>query len=84
MRKYKAGSTAKSPIPHLGSATVPGPASVCDPWGEQIRKACQTGLCVQRIYQDQVAEHQFTGSYHAVRRFLADGTEPLWSCHSGA
>jgi transposase len=27
-------------------------------------------LSVQRIYQDLVAEHQFAGSYHAVRRFV--------------
>jgi transposase len=85
VRKYLAGSTAKpptphtgsetdaeskSPTPHLGSAVVPGPASICDPWGEQIGKAWQTGLSVQRIYQDLVAEHQFAGSYHAVRRFV--------------
>jgi transposase len=25
---------------------------------------------VQRIYQDLVAEHQFAGSYHSVRRFV--------------
>ncbi len=61
---------AKSPTPHLGSAVVPSPASVCDPWGQQIGKAWQAGLSVQRIYQDLVAEHQLTGSYHAVRRFV--------------
>ncbi|MBK9168062.1 MAG: helix-turn-helix domain-containing protein [Bryobacterales bacterium] len=48
VRKYLAGATAKSPTPHtgsetaaesksptpqFGSAVVPGPASVCDPWG---------------------------------------------------
>ena len=85
VRKYLADSTAKSPTPHtgsethaesksptphIGSAVVPGPASVCDPWGEQIGKAWQAGLSVQRIYQDLVAEHQFTGSYYAVRRFV--------------
>jgi transposase len=30
----------------------------------------QAGLSVQRIYQDLVSEHQFAGSYHAVRRFV--------------
>ena len=32
--------------------------------------AFQAGLSVQRIYQDLVVEHQFAGSYHAVRRFV--------------
>ena len=36
----------------------------------QIQTAFQTGLSVQRIYQDLVVEHQFEGSYHAVRRFV--------------
>ena len=78
-------SEAKSPTPHTGSATTdeakpatphtgsvahPGPASVCDPWCEQIQTAWQAGLSVQRIYQDLVAEHQFAGSYYAVRRFI--------------
>ncbi len=49
VREYLAGASAKSPTPHLGSVTFPGPASVCDPWGEQIGKAWQTGLSVQRI-----------------------------------
>jgi predicted transcriptional regulator len=86
VRKYLAGSTSKSPTPHTGSITLPeskspthphigspvhpGPASVCDPWEEPIDKAWQAGLSVQRIYQDLVAEHQFPGSYHAVRRFV--------------
>ncbi len=85
VRKYLAGAIAKSPTPHtgsetgtestsptphLGSAVGPGPASVCDRWGEAIAKAWQAGLSVQRIYQDLVAEHQFAGSYHAVRRFV--------------
>jgi transposase len=28
------------------------------------------GLSVQRIYQDRVCEHQFSGSNHSVRRFV--------------
>mgnify|MGYP000723824424 CR=1 FL=1 len=47
-----------------------GPASLCDPWREQIAAAFAAGLSVQRIYQDLVVEHQFAGSYHAVRRFV--------------
>lgn len=61
---------SKSPTPHLGSAVVPRPASICDRWSELIDRGWQAGLSVQRIYQDLVAEHQFAGSYHAVRRFV--------------
>jgi transposase len=86
VRKYVAGVKSKSPTPQTGSeaeeqskpATPPqtgsssktAPASLCDPWREQIQSAFQAGLSVQRIYQDLVVEHQFTGSYHAVRRFV--------------
>lgn len=76
-------AAAKSPAPQTGSAGVPeskspthpqtgfpGPASLCDPWREEIALAWQAGLSVQRIYQDLVAGHQFGGSYHAVRRFV--------------
>jgi transposase len=86
VRKYLAGLTPKSPTPQTGSPgsaeakspTHPqtgssarrGPVSLCDPWRVQIESAWQAGLSVQRIYQDLVAEHQFAGSYHAVRRFV--------------
>ena len=86
VRKYLAGVTPKSPTPQTGSAeateakspTHPrtgsvsklGPASLCDPWREPIAAAFQAGMSVQRIYQDLVVEHQFAGSYHAVRRFV--------------
>lgn len=86
VRKYLAGVTPKPPTPQTGSlesteakspthpqtgsAAPPGPASLCDRWQEQIAAAFQAGLSVQRIYQDLVGEHQFTGSYHAVRRFV--------------
>ena len=86
VRKYLAGVTPKSPTPQTGSAETPeakspthpptgsasklGPASLCDPWRAQIQTAFQAGLSVQRIYQDLVVEHQFAGSYHAVRRFV--------------
>src|SRR6185312_2493914 len=56
--------------PQTGLATVPGPASLCDPWREQIEAALERGLSIQRIYQDLVVERQFAGSYFAVRRFV--------------
>ena len=86
VRKYLAGVTPKSPTPQTGSTETPeakspthpqtgsgsnlGPASLCDPWRAPIQKAFEAGLSVQRIYQDLVVEHQFAGSYHAVRRFV--------------
>jgi hypothetical protein len=45
--------------PQTGSAAVPGPASLCDPWREQIEAALERGLSIQRIYQDLVVERQF-------------------------
>ena len=61
---------SKSPTPHTGSGSLYGPASLCDPWREQIEQALERGLSIQRIYQDLVTEQQFAGSYYAVRRFV--------------
>ncbi len=61
---------SKPATAQTGSATVSGPASLCDPWREQIEQALERGLSIQRIYQDLVSEGQFGGSYHAVRRFV--------------
>lgn len=84
VRKYLAGVDSKSPTPptgsagpsdsksptnpHTGSASGSGPESLSQPWKEQIEQGLQTGLSVQRIYQDLVIEHGFTGSYYSVRR----------------
>lgn len=56
--------------PQTGSAAAPGPASLCEPWREQIEAGLAQGLSIQRIYQDLVAGQQFAGSYFAVRRFV--------------
>jgi transposase len=74
---------AKSAILPTGSeeATKPKPAisptgssagrqSLCEPLRQPIEQALATGLSTQRIYQDLIVEHQFVGSYHAVRRFV--------------
>ncbi len=86
VRKYLAGAEAKPPTnPHTGSGSDsaskpagnphtgsrPGPDSVCEPWREEIGRWLAQGLSVQRVYQDLVTEHQFAGSYYAVRRFVA-------------
>jgi transposase len=69
------GSAAADPSkpatdPHTGSVGMGGPASLCEPWREQIEEALARGLSIQRIYQDLVTEGQFAGSYYAVRRFV--------------
>lgn len=68
------------PISTLGNLVVqeavervygrPGPASKCQEHAEQIRAKVEIGLTAQRIYQDLIAEVQFTGSYQSVKRFI--------------
>jgi len=50
--------------------SVAGRQSLCLPWLPQIEAAVSVGLSAQRIYQDLVVEHAFTGSYQAVKRFV--------------
>jgi transposase len=66
----KDGPPKPATNPQTGSVTVSGPASLCDPWREQIEAALERGLSIQRIYQDLVVERQFAGSYFSVRRFV--------------
>jgi transposase len=47
-----------------------GRASECEPWRELIRAKCELGLSAQRIYQDLITDHGYTGSYSSVRRFV--------------
>jgi transposase len=46
-----------------------GRPSDCAPWRTLIEAKLDQGLTAQRIYQDLVTEHGFTGSYYSVRRF---------------
>lgn len=60
---------------HPGAAcTLPptraGRGSDCEPFRSIILFQLEQGLTAQRIYQDLVAEHGFTGSYYSVRRFV--------------
>jgi transposase len=67
-----AAAQAKSPVhPRTGSLSAEGsgPESLCQPHRQRIEAALASGLSVQRIYQDLVAEHQFAGSYDSVWRF---------------
>jgi len=69
--KYLAAAKTKPATnPQTGTRRRSGPVSVCDPWREEIEKAWHGGFSLQRIYQDLVSAHQFTGSYHAVRRHV--------------
>ena len=63
-----ANQESKPAIPPAGS--VAGRKSQCEPYAEQISRGVEAGLSAQRIYQDLVSEHQFGGSYDAVKRFV--------------
>ena len=87
-----AEAAAKPAIPPTGSlgeleskpAIVPagskiGRISQCAPWAGVVEQGLLAGLSAQRIYQDLVAGHGFTGAYDAVKRFvrrLGQKTEP--------
>lgn len=47
-----------------------GRTSQCGPWAAVIEQSLLAGLSAQRIYQDLVAAHGFTGAYDAVKRFV--------------
>ena len=81
---------ANAPIGSAGLPDMPAPvalpapsgagrASDCLPWRSVIEAKLQLGLSAQRIHQDLVAEHGFTGSYYSVRRFVhsLDATQDL-------
>lgn len=72
--------SAKPAISTPGSpAAAAGRQSLCLPWQAQIETAVTAGLSAQRIYQDLVGEHGFTGSYQAVKRFVRQlrATQPV-------
>ena len=48
----------------------PGRSSQCAPLAAVIEQGVLAGLSAQRIYQDLVAGHAFSGSYDAVKRFV--------------
>lgn len=64
-----ADSAAKPAIPLAGSLAA-GRPSLCAPWRAVIASAVQAGLSAQRIYQDLICDHAFTGGYHSVQRFV--------------
>jgi transposase len=83
VRRYRPAPDSKPAIPPPGSAEgsdpkpaiVPagshaGRASQCAPWSSVIEAALLAGLSAQRLYQDLVAGHGFTGGYDSVKRFV--------------
>ncbi|HMF12249.1 MAG TPA: IS21 family transposase [Gemmataceae bacterium] len=66
------GSTSVANVAVVPIVTVRGPGrlSDCAPWHAVIRAKLDAGLTAQRIYQDLVGDHGFTGSYYSVRRFV--------------
>jgi transposase len=71
----EASKVARAPIGSADlSATESGgisrQASLCAPWREVIQGKLESGLTAQRIYQDLVSDHGFTGKYPSVRRFV--------------
>ena len=64
----EAAAAAKpAPVP---TGSKPGRASQCAPLAAVIEHGLLAGLSAQRIYQDLVAGHGFTGGYDAVKRFV--------------
>ena len=83
-------SDSNTAIPTLGSeagsnaaistaGSKAGRRSHCHPFAEQIEGWYRARLSAQRIYQDLVCQHQFTGSYQSVKRFVRklEGAAPL-------
>src|SRR5262249_9689608 len=58
------------PAPAGQGPPAPGRPSDCEPWRATIQAKLDLGLSAQRIHQDLVSEHGFTGSYYSVRRFV--------------
>jgi transposase len=56
--------------PHNGSIRSPGPKSDCEPFAKIIEQKFEDGLSRQRIWQDLRDDHDFSGSYYSVRRFI--------------
>ena len=64
-----AGVEAK-PASISTAGSMAGRRSLCEPLRNVIEIGLQGGLSSQRIFQDLVGEHVFTGSYESVKRFI--------------
>lgn len=68
-------SVSKPAIVPTGSKA--GRTSQCAPLTEVIERGLLAGLSAQRLYQDLVSEHAFTGGYDAVKRFVRQLTHRI-------
>jgi transposase len=59
-----------SPVTTPENVERGGRQSECEPWRNMIHAKCDMGLSAQRIYQDLTTDHNYTGSYYSVRRFV--------------
>ena len=64
------GSEGDPDAKPASSTAGSGRQSSCLPWLPQVEAAVAVGLSAQRIYQDLVGEHGFSGSYQAVKRLV--------------
>ena len=64
------GSAASGAAAADSPGPAPGSQSRCVPFHAVILAKLDQGLSAQRIHQDLVAEHGFSGKYHSVRRFV--------------
>jgi transposase len=58
---------ASQPASHVANRRP----SICEPWRGVIEAKLGQELSAQRIYQDLVSDHGFSGNYYSVRRFVA-------------
>ncbi|MGH7976324.1 MAG: IS21 family transposase, partial [Limisphaerales bacterium] len=65
VHRHEDSKPAKVPVGSTGRSR-----SRCEPWRAFIEQGVQAGLSARRIYQDLVSEHQFSGSYDTVKRFV--------------
>ena len=81
-----AEDSSSAPVNLAGSAdaAVSKPAispagrrSLCLPFQVLIEVKIESGLSAQRIYQDLVADHQFTGGYDSVKCFVRKFTDAM-------
>lgn len=66
------GSAHVSAVHHgpPAPASPPGRKTACEPFREVIVTKLEQRLSAQRIWQDLVADHEFTGQYDSVKRFV--------------
>jgi hypothetical protein len=72
--KAPTGSEAadpESPAARKQSIEAVPSRSECARYRDQIIAKIEQGLTAQRIYQDLVADYDFTAKYHSVRRYVS-------------